>query len=127
MTSVVRNEITSEGQFSDRKSLVDENFSSSPAERFADLLGSYVVAEAMKSDPSLWDRRMTFFASNSWQCSGPSLSTAFPKETLLMRQYLQDSHTDGDERKKEVLSAPIREILSCEQDFQWNECKFSQE
>jgi hypothetical protein len=127
MTSVVKNEITSEGQFSDRKSLVDENFSSSPAERFADLLGSYVVAEAMKSDPSLWDRRMTFFASNSWQCSGPSLSTAFPKETLLMRQYLQDSHTDGDERKKEVLSAPIREALSCEQDFQWNECKFSQE
>jgi hypothetical protein len=116
-TDVLKNMITSEGEFSDRRSLVEENFSSSPVERFADLLGSYVVAEAMKPDPSLWDRRMTFFASNSWQCAGPSLSTAFPKETLLMRQYLQDSHTDGDERKKELLSTPMREILSCKQDF----------
>jgi len=119
--------ITSEGEFSDRRSLVEENYSSSPVERFADLLGSYVVAEVMKSDPSLWDRRMTFFASNSWQCAGPSLSTAFPKETLLMRQYLQDSHTDGDDRKKELLSTPIRDTLSCAKDFEWNECFFQNE
>jgi hypothetical protein len=123
-TEVLKNMITSEGQFSDRRSLVEENYSSSPVERFADLIGSYVVAETMKNDPSIWDRRMTYFASNSWQCSGPSLSTAFPKETLLMRQYLQDSHTDGDERKKEILSLPIRQALSCNQDFQWNECFF---
>jgi len=126
-TDVLKNMITSEGEFSDRRSLVEENYSSSPVERFADLLGSYVVAEVMKSDPSLWDRRMTFFASNSWQCAGPSLSTAFPKETLLMRQYLQDSHTDGDDRKKELLSTPIRDTLSCAKDFEWNECFFQNE
>jgi hypothetical protein len=126
-TDVVKNMITSEGQFSDRRALVEENFSSSPVERFADLIGSYVVAETMKGDLSIWDRRMTYFASNSWQCSGPSLSTAFPRETLLMRQYLQDSHTDGDERKKEILSTPIRQALSCDQDFQWNECFFENE
>ena len=126
-TKVLKNIITSEGQFSDRRVMVDENFSSSPVERFADLLGSYVVAETMKSVPSLWDRRMTYFASNSWQCAGPSLSTVFPKETLLLRQYLQDSHTDGDERKKELLSAPIRETLSCDRDFEWNECFFQNE
>ena len=117
-TDILKNMLTSEGEFSERRMLVEENFSSSPSERFADLLGSYVVAEVMKTDPSLWDRRMTFFASNSWQCAGPSLSTAFPKETLLLRQYLQDSHTDGDDRKKEVLSTPfaipsrVRRILS---------------
>ena len=126
-TDVMKNIITSEGEFSDRRALVDENYSSSPVERFADLLGSYVVADTIKTDPSIWDRRTRFFASNSWQCSGPSLSTAFPKETLIMRQYLQDSHTDGDERKKELLSAPIRNVLSCDQDFQWNECFFQKE
>jgi hypothetical protein len=126
-TEMVKNLITSEGEFSDRRMLVDENYSSSPVERFADLLGSYVVADTIKADPSIWDRRMSFFASNSWQCSGPSLSTAFPKETLIMRQYLQDSHTDGEERKKELLSSPIRNVLSCDQDFQWKECFFQKE
>ncbi len=125
-SQMVSNMIASEGEFSSRRAMVEENYSSSPSERFADFLGSYVVAESIRSVQSLWDRRMSFLASNSWQCSGPSLSSAFPKETSIMRQYLQDSHTDGDERKKELLSQPVREILSCEQDFDWNECRFDE-
>ena len=126
-TRMAENMIASEGEFSSRRTMVEENFSSSPSERFADLLGSYVVAESIKSTQSLWDRRMSFLASNSWQCTGPSLSSAFPKETSIMRQYLQDSHTDGDERKKELLSSPVRDMLSCDQDFDWKECRFSEE
>jgi hypothetical protein len=82
------------------------------------------MAEHLKEVQSLWDRRMTFLASNSWQCPGPSLSTEFPKETAILRRYLLDSHTDGDDRKKEILSGPIRAVLSCEPDFDWNECSF---
>ncbi len=123
---ILESMIQSEGEFSSRRALVEENYASSPSERFADLLGSYVMAESLKEHQSLWDKRMSFLASNSWQCSGPSLSTAFPKETLIMRQYLQDSHTDGDERKKELLSSPIRDALSCQKDFDWNECRFEE-
>ncbi len=115
--------IASEGEFSSRRELVDEGYSSSPVERFADVMGSYVVAEYMKNFQSLWDRRATFLASSSWQCSAPSLSQNFPAESLVLRQYVQDSHTDGEDRKKEILSSPIREVLGCKQDFEWNECR----
>jgi len=84
------------------------------------------MTESIKELHSLWDKRVTYLASSSWQCNGPSLSTAFPKETLIMRQYLQDSHTDGDERKKELLSNPIRQELSCQKDFEWDECSFNE-
>ena len=117
--------ITSEGEFSERREMMDEKYSSSPAERFADVMGSYVVAQYMKNLQSLWDRRALFLASNSWQCSAPSLSKNFPVESLMLRQYVQDAHTDGDDRKKEILSTPIRDALGCKMDFSWNECSIS--
>jgi hypothetical protein len=114
--------IASEGEFSERKALVDEDFSSPPSERFADYMGSLVVAEYLSDTQAIWDRRMTFLSGNSWQCTGPSLSTAFPKESAVLRKYLLDSHTDGEDRKKEIFSTPVRASLSCEKDFEWNEC-----
>jgi hypothetical protein len=116
--------ILSEGEFSERKALIDEDYSSPSSERFADYLGSLVVAEYLKDIQALWDRRMTFLAGNSWQCNGPSLSKSFPKETEVLRKYLLDTHTDGEDRKKEVFSLPIRKALQCDQDFQWKECSF---
>jgi hypothetical protein len=118
--------IQSEGEFSERKMLVEEDYSSSPSERFADFMGSKLMAEALIDHQSEWDRRMTFLAGNSWQCSGPSLAKAFPKETLVLRRYLRDSHTDGDDRKKDIFSKELREVLSCDKDFEWNECSFKQ-
>jgi len=117
--------IRSEGEFSDRKALIEEDYSSPPNERFADYLGSLVTSEYLKEIQSTWDRRMVFLAGNSWQCSGPSLSTAFPDEAAVLRRYLIDSHTDGDERKMDVFPEPIRSALSCEQDFETRECSFS--
>jgi hypothetical protein len=114
--------IQAEGEFSERKDLIDEGFSSPSSERFADSMGSLAVAENLMEIQSTWDRRMTFLAGNSWQCDGPSLSTEFPKETEVLRRYLLDTHTDGDDRKKDLLSAPIRRALSCVKDFEWNEC-----
>jgi len=114
--------ITSEGEFSERRELIDEKYSSSPVERFADVMGSYVVAQYMNNLQSIFDRRALFLASNSWQCSAPSLSKNFPVESLMLRQYVQDAHTDGDDRKKEILSTPIRDTLGCKADFSWGEC-----
>jgi hypothetical protein len=117
--------IHAEGEFSDRKPLIEEDYSSPPHERFADYLGSLVTTEYLKEIQSTWDRRMVFLAGNSWQCSGPSLSTTFPDEASVLRRYLIDSHTDGDERKMDVFPEPIRSVLSCEQDFEARECSFS--
>jgi hypothetical protein len=116
--------ITSEGEFSERKGLVEEDYSSSSSERFADFMGSHLMASYIDDLQSTWDRRMTFLAGNSWQCSGPSLASAFPKETAVLRRYLRDAHTDGDDRKKDVFLTPLRQTLSCEKDFEWKECSF---
>jgi hypothetical protein len=117
--------IRSEGEFSDRKSMIAEGYSSSPAERFADFFGSRLIASQLVDSPSLWDRRMTFLAGNSWQCPGPSLSQAFPKESSVLRRYLLNAHTDGQDRRKESFSTPLREVLGCEKDFEWPECSLS--
>jgi hypothetical protein len=114
--------ITNEGEFSERKDLVDEGFSSPSSERFADAIGSLAVAEALLEIQSTWDRRMTYLAGNSWQCTGPSLSTEFPGETGILRRYLLDTHTDGIDRKKDLLPEPVRRALGCSKDFEWNEC-----
>jgi hypothetical protein len=117
--------IRSEGEFSERKSMIAEGYSSSPSERFADFFGSRLIASQLMDSPSLWDRRMTFLAGNSWQCPGPSLSQAFPKESSVLRRYLLNAHTDGQDRRKESFSAPLREVLGCEKDFEWTECSLS--
>ncbi|MBU6154704.1 MAG: hypothetical protein KGP28_10420 [Bdellovibrionales bacterium] len=114
--------IRNEGEFSERKELVDEGFSSPSSERFADSIGSLVIAEFLQEIHSTWDRRMTFLAGNSWQCDGPSLSKELPKETQVLRRYLLDTHTEGENRKKDMLSAPVRRSLGCVKDFEWNEC-----
>ncbi|NDG85766.1 MAG: hypothetical protein EBX52_12120 [Proteobacteria bacterium] len=117
--------IRSEGEFSARRSLMEEDYSSPPNERFADYMGALVTAEYLKEIQATWDRRAVFLAGNSWQCSGPSLSTAFPDEAEVLRRYVVDSHTDGDERKMDQFPEPIRSVLSCEQDFETKECSFS--
>ncbi len=114
--------IAAEGEFSERKDLIDEGYSSPSSERFADSIGSLAVAENLLEIQSTWDRRMTFLASNSWQCNGPSLASEFPRESEVLRRYLLDTHTDGEDRKKDMLSTPIRRALGCVKDFEWNEC-----
>ena len=117
--------IRSEGEFSDRKAMIAEGYSSSPSERFADFFGSRLIASQLEDSPSLWDRRMTFLAGSSWQCPGPSLSQAFPKESSVLRRYLLNAHTDGQDRRKESFSAPLRRVLGCEKDFEWPECSLN--
>jgi hypothetical protein len=123
---VLESMIRAEGEFSERKALVNENLSSSPAERFADFIGSRLIAVELSESPSLWDRRMTFLAGNSWQCPGPSLSKSFPRESSVLRRYLLNAHTDGQDRRKEALSEPLRKTLGCRKDFEWRECSFSE-
>jgi hypothetical protein len=119
---LVEGMIRSEGELSERKAMIAEGFSSSPSERFADFIGSRLIAAQLEESASLWDRRMTFLAGNSWQCPGPSLSQAFPKESAVLRRYLLNAHTDGQDRRKESFSQPLRQVLGCEKDFEWKEC-----
>jgi len=112
----------SEGEFSSEYAMESEGFSASPVERFADVVGSYALADLLGSYPRQLDRRNVFLASGSWLCSKPSLASLYPDEETIQQEFAFDAHTGTDERKKEFFSTPIRETLGCKKDFQFNEC-----
>jgi hypothetical protein len=114
--------LKSEGEFSDRPELTSEGFSSPPFERSADVIGTYAVAEFLKKYDTRWERRTKYLASNSWLCQEPSLESKYPEESKIEQLFNTDSHSETEDRKKEILSEPIRESLSCEKDFTFNEC-----
>lgn len=121
-SSLLAEVLMSEGEFSGRPELVAEGYSSPPFERFADVVGTYAVSEFLKKYDSVWDRRSKYLASSSWLCQEPSLDSAFPKESKIEKLFSLSSHAEGEDRKKEVLSEPIRQILSCQKDFEFHEC-----
>ena len=112
-----------EGEYSARSVLETEGYSSPNFERFADVIGSYAMAEFLSELPNKWDRQNKFLASSSWQCIQPSLASHFPEESAIEKEYIFDAHTEGDQRRKELFTAPIREAISCEKDFEFKECK----
>ena len=120
---VLRKTIAIEGEFSARGLLETEGFSSPPYERFADVVGSYALAELLRQIPSQTERQNRFLASSSWQCLEPSLDSHFPEESSIEKEYIFDPHLEGDQRRKELFSTPIREVISCEKDFEFKECK----
>lgn len=121
-TSLLEQTLAAEGEFSARDRLETEGFSSPPYERFADVVGSYALAELLKQVPERWNRQNIFLASSSWQCSRPSLASHFPEESEIENEYVFEEHTVGDQRRKEIFSTPIRETIGCEKDFEFNEC-----
>lgn len=121
-TQVLEKTIAIEGSFSPLNALEAEGFSSPNVERFADVIGSYALAEYLAELPSKWDRQNKFLASSSWQCLEPSLASHFPEESAVEKEYSTEVHTEGDQRRKELLSAPIREVIACEKDFEFKEC-----
>jgi len=122
-TDLTREMMQMEGELSSRPALINEGFASPPTERFADVIGSYVFADLLKETQSVWDRRNTFLASNSWQCTKPSFAKEYPDEASIMRSFVNDIHSDGDDRKKEILTSPIQEVIDCKKDFVFSECK----
>lgn len=120
--NLVRYALTVEGEFSSRDSMEREGLASSPAERFADVLGSYAMAEYLKSVPDMADRRGKFLAGNSWQCSEPSLSSQYPEESSIEKNYVSGAYAEGIQRRKELLSERIRDVLGCSVDFQFKAC-----
>lgn len=122
-TKLMEKTLKIEGEFSARNVLEREGFSSPPFERFADVVGSYAMSELLNELPEVWDRRNVFLASNSWQCVAPSIASDFPEETSVENEYIFSSHALGEQRRKEIFSEPLRQALSCEKDFEFNECK----
>lgn len=119
---ITRKSLAIEGEFSARSLMESEGFSSPPFERFADVVGSYALAELLRRSPDVWDRQNRFLASSSWQCIEPSLASQFPEESSIEKEYIFDSHTEGDQRRKELFSAPIRQVIGCQKDFEFSEC-----
>jgi hypothetical protein len=111
-----------EGEFSARGQLENQGYASPPYERFADVVGSYALAELLKLIPEKWNRQNVFLASSSWQCLEPSLASRFPDESAVENEYVFDEHTGGELRQKELMSTPIRQTIGCEKDFEFNEC-----
>lgn len=112
-----------EGEYSARSALETEGYSSPNFERFADVIGSYAMADLLLEIPSAWERQNKFLASSSWQCREPSLATHFPEESAIEKEYIFEAHTEGDQRKKEIFTTPIRNAISCEKDFEFKECQ----
>ena len=114
--------ILNEGEFSNRRALELDGLSSSPVERFADVVGSHALARALNKLDLIWERRNLFLASSSWQCEPPGLASSFPTESAVQREWELDAHSEGRERLYETLSRPVREALLCEKDFDFAEC-----
>ena len=122
-TDLLRETLRSEGEFSDLEALEKEGFASAPYERFSDVVGSYAMADYLETLPSMADRQNKFLASSSWQCLEPSLASHFPEESSVEKQYVFETHTEGDLRKKELFSTPIRRAIGCQKDFEFEECR----
>lgn len=119
---VLEHTIAMEGEFSPRSLLESEGFSSPPFERFADVVGSYAMAEYLTGIEDPWDRQNRYLASSSWQCAEPSLDSHYPEESSVEKEYIFDAHAEREQRKKELLSLPIRRAIGCEKDFEFKEC-----
>lgn len=122
---VIRSVISREGEFSGRSELVSEGFSSSPSERFADVLGAHAVAIYLQKYQELSERRAKYLASASWLCGEPSLETNFPEESMIEESYNMEPHPQPDIRKMEILANPVREALTCKKDFVFDECRLA--
>ena len=120
---VTRRALKIEGRFSARPMLETEGFASPPFERFADVVGSYALAEHLARAKDRWDRQNLFLASSSWQCAEPSLTSQYPEESSVERAYIFDAHAEGDPRRKELFTSPIRRVIGCQKDFEFHECR----
>jgi len=120
MSAVIKNE----GIFSGRDELQSEGFSSPPSERFADRLGSYAVAEYLRRYPSIGERRGRYLVSSFWLCEKPSLRLTNYQQFQALADLIVDRgvHAESELRMKDWLSAPVREQLSCQMDFEHKEC-----
>jgi hypothetical protein len=123
---VVKAVVKQEGEFSGRPEVISEGLGSPPFERFADVVGSYAFAEYLKRFREVTERRTKFLASSSWLCAEPSLETHFPELSKIEQQYSMEPHAQKDLRKMEILTPPVREVLSCRADFDFEECQLPQ-
>ena len=119
---VTRQSLRIAGRFSARNLLEGEGFASPPFERFADVIGSYASADLLAQSPDRWDRQNMFLASSSWQCTEPSLMSQYPEESSVEKEYIFDAHTEGEQRRKELFTTPIRQVIGCQKDFEFPEC-----
>jgi hypothetical protein len=121
---LIKAAISSESEFSSRAEMQTDSYSSPPTERFADRLGSFVVAEYLRKYPTAVERRTRYLVSSSWLCDRPSLRSSNYHMYQALRDLIVDRtlYPESADRMKDWLSPNIREQLSCQTDFKHDEC-----
>lgn len=114
-----------EGEFSARAEMQEGGYSSPSSERFADKLGSYVVADYLKQFSQVREKRGRFLVSTVWLCEKPSLKKSNSQFLRVLKDLIVDRslHADYEERRRDWLSQVVVEQLSCEKDFEDNGCE----
>lgn len=126
-TNILSSILKSEGEFSARNEFLAEALSSPSSERFADRLGSYVVAEYLNSLPTVTQKRSQYLVSSYWLCDKPSLRTKNYQLFHSLKDFIVDrtKHAENEERRLDWLSPQVMEQLACSADFEQNHCELS--
>jgi hypothetical protein len=112
------------GKFSHNQRMISSGFSEEADERFADAIANRVYARMLKLvGPSPSERRKAFLASESSYCDPPSLDLEYPDEAQVQKEFSYEAHAIARQRRYELLSQPIREVLGCKKDFNLKECE----
>lgn len=110
-------ELATASRFSSIRELERHGYSEDVEEDVADNLGEIVYADYLKHYDRLDDRRASFFSSMASLCDEPSLAKLYPAEARAQKKYDLDPHSEGIDRRRKLMTAPIREALACKKDF----------
>lgn len=110
-------ELASASRFSSIRELERHGYAEDVEEDLADNLGEIVYASYLKRLDREDDRRAEFFSSMASLCDEPSLEKLYPEEAQVQKKYDLDPHSEGIDRRRKLMTAPIREALGCHKDF----------
>ncbi len=114
------------GPFSSNPIMIQNDFSSDSEERFADWVGSRVMARmvtARNLDPK---SRVNLMAANiSLFCDPPSNEVRYASEAQIQKEFDDEPHSLNGTRRMELLTPAIRTALGCKLPIKpGKECKF---
>ncbi len=113
-----------EGEYSARTARVRAGQASSPSERFADGVGSQVLARMLGGlRLPLVERRRRMLEASAWTCPAAGVGKEELAKGRLQAEVLQETHPFDTDRQKDFFSPPMRQVLECEKDFEFKDCQ----
>jgi hypothetical protein len=111
------------GKFSSDRDMVSRDYAEDTDERFADAMASELSAYHYAKIESLNDRRKLFFAEHASFCNPISIREMYVDEAQVQNKFSLESHAAGKQRKIDVLTLPMRDVLQCKLDFVPKNCE----